>query len=404
MRMRTLVWREIFERKSQLATSFLAILLGITVIVSIKNITHYSEKAVAREMDSLGANVLVLPKSASLQDYYAADMQGDTIPEEYVTQLALSDLQGLDNLSPKLSMPITVNGQAFTLTGILPKSEFQAKAAWAGAGIFSRPVGCGTMPTLPFASGDQKTLVRQRVIDNLEDDEALAGADVAAALSLKEGDQLALLGQKFRVTAVLPQTGTIDDSRVFAHLHRVQDLSGKGPVVNAIEIVGCCQEISNGLVAKINKLLPDAKVVTITQIADAQIKMNQLMAKLSFIFLVIIVFVGGAGIANYMYANVFERRREIGTLMALGANSSLILCIFLFKALILGLAGGVGGYLLGTVLALTLGPQLAGVPVLPMPILALWALLISVGLALVASYFPARRAARLDPCATFQEI
>ena len=67
----------------------------------------------------------------------------------------------------------------------------------------------------------------------------------------------------------------------------------------------------------------------------------------------IIVFVGGAGIANYMYANVFERRREIGTLMALGANSSLILCIFLFKALVLGLAGGVGGYILGTVLALT---------------------------------------------------
>ena len=257
---------------------------------------------------------------------------------------------------------------------------------------------------MPFAQGDQKTLVRQRVINNLENDEALVGADVAAGLSLKEGDQLTLLDQPFRVTAVLPQTGTIDDSRVFAHLHRVQDLSGKGPVVNAIEIVGCCQEISNGLVAKINKLLPDAKVVTITQIADAQIKMNRMMSNLSFIFLVIIVFVGGAGIANYMYANVFERRREIGTLMALGANSSLILCIFLCKALVLGLAGGVGGYILGTVLALTLGPQLAGVAVLPMPTLALWALLISVGLALVASYFPARRAARLDPCATFQEI
>ena len=166
MRMRTLVWREIFERKSQLATSFLAILLGITVIVSIKNITHYSEKAVAREMDSLGANVLVLPKSATLQDYYAADMQGDTIPEEYVTQLAMSDLQGLDNLSPKLSMPITVKGQAFMLTGILPKSEFQAKAAWAGAGIFSSR----RLRICPRAvcQGDQKTLVGQRVINNLE--------------------------------------------------------------------------------------------------------------------------------------------------------------------------------------------------------------------------------------------
>jgi len=384
MRMRTLVWREIFERKSQLLTSFMAILLGITVIVSIKNITFYSEKAVAREMDSLGANVLVLPKSATLQDYYAADMQGDTIPEEYVTQLAMSDLQGLDNLSPKLSMPVEVQGRTFTLTGILPKSEFQAKAAWAGAGIFSRPVGCGAMPTLPFAAGDKKTLVRQRVIDNLGNDEALVGADVASALALKEGDRLAVLGQTFNVTAVLPQTGTIDDSRVFAHLHRVQEISGKGPVVNAIEIVGCCQEISNGLVQKINKLLPDAKVVTITQIADAQIKMNQLMSRLSLIFLVIIVFVGGAGIANYMYANVFERRREIGTLMALGASSLLIQRIFLLKALLLGLAGGIGGYVLGTVLAVTLGPRLAGVPVLPMPVMAFWAVVISAGLALVA--------------------
>ena len=358
MRLRTLVWREIFERKSQLATSFLAILLGITVIVSIKNITLYSEKAVAREMDSLGANILVLPKSATLQNYYAADMQGDTIPEEYVTQLAMSSLQGLDNLSPKLSVPVEIEGRSFTLTGILPKSEFQAKAAWAGAGIFSRPAGCGAMPTLPFAEGDKKTLVRQRVIDNLENDEALVGADVASALSLKEGASSRCSARPFRVTAVLPQTGTVDDSRVFAHLHRVQDIAGKGPVVNAIEIVGCCQEISNGLVQKINTLLPDAKVVTITQIADAQIKMNHMMKRLSLIFLVIIVFVGGAGIANYMYANVFERRREIGTLMALGANSVLDPAHLPAQSLLLGLAGGVGGYLLGTVLAMTLGPQI----------------------------------------------
>ena len=58
MKLRTFVWRELFERKSQMLTCFLAILLGITAVVAIKNVTHYSEKAVAREMDSLGANVL----------------------------------------------------------------------------------------------------------------------------------------------------------------------------------------------------------------------------------------------------------------------------------------------------------------------------------------------------------
>lgn len=403
MRLRTLVLREIFERKSQLLTSFLAILLGITVIVSIKNISYYSELAVAREMDSLGANVLVLPKSATLQDYYAADMQDETIPEEYVTQLAMSDLEGLDNLSPKLSMPVELSGKTFTLTGILPKSEFQAKAAWGGAGIFSRPVGCGASVGM-MDSQDKKTLARKRVIDTLSDSEVLVGADVAASLGLADADSIEVLGKKFSVTAVLPETGTVDDSRIFAHLHTVQDMAGKGPVINAIEIIGCCQEISNGLVAKVNRLLPDAKVVTVAQIASAQIRINKMMKNLSLMFLVIIVFVGGASIANYFYANVFERRREIGTFMALGANSGLILRIFLLKALILGIAGGIGGYVIGTILAVVLGPKLAGVIVLPMPMLALLAVGVSVTLALVASYFPAQRAAGLDPCATFQEV
>ena len=120
MRLRTLVLREIFERKSQLLTSFVAILLGITVIVSIKNITQYSEGAIAQEMDSLGANVLVLPKSATLQEYYSADIQSDTIPEAYVGQLALANFEGIDNVSPKLSVPVELHGRQLTLTGILP--------------------------------------------------------------------------------------------------------------------------------------------------------------------------------------------------------------------------------------------------------------------------------------------
>jgi len=405
MKLRTLVWRELFERKSQMLTCFLAILLGITTVVAIKNVTHYSEMAVAREMDSLGANVLVLPKSATLQDYYSADMQEDTIPEEYVMRLTMSDIQGVDNLSPKLCVPVDLEGKQFALTGILPKSEFQAKAAWGGAGIFSRPIGCGAIDTgVDSKPEDKSTLVRKRVIKDLGSHEILVGPDVATFLDLKEGDSLTLLGEPFSVVAVLPETGTIDDSRIFAHLHTVQRLSGKGAVVNCIEIVGCCEEISAGLVGNVNKLLPDAKVVTVRQVVATQQNVNHMMGRLSVIFLAIIVIVGGAGIANYMYANVFERRREIGTLMALGAESGLVLRIFLLKAALLGLVGGIGGFVIGTTLAVTLGPKLAGVPVLPMPMLALWAVGISAGITLVASYFPARRAARLDPVATFQEV
>lgn len=405
MKIRTLVYREIFERKNQLATSFIAILLGITAIVAIKNVTFYSEKAVAKELDALGANILILPKSATLQDYYSADAHNEEFPEEYVARLTSSGLQGMDNLSPKLSVPVEVAGKKFTLTGILPKSEFQAKAAWQGAGVFARPQNCGTV-NIPgqAATPAKETLVRKRVIDSLGADEVLVGADAAAGLGVGAGKTVTLLGKSFTVTAVLPETGTVDDSRVFAHLHTVQQLAGKGSVLSAIEIVGCCEQISKGLVQKINALLPEAKVVTITQVVDTQIKTNRMMSKLSLVFLAIIVLVGGASIANYMYANVFERRREIGTLMALGAGSSVVLRMFLSKAVLLGLAGGVGGYALGTIAAVILGPRIAGVPVLPMAGLAPLAIGVALAVAVIASYFPARRAARLDPSLALQEI
>ena len=405
MKLQTLVWREIFERKNQLATSFLAILLGVSVIVAMKNITFYSEKAVAYQLDALGANILVLPKSASLQDYYSADMQNDEFPEEYVKRLASSDLQGLDNLSPKFSIPVEVTGRRYILTGILPKSEFQAKAAWQGVGIFSRPEACGVAVDVPgLAAPAKETLVRKRVIQTLGTNEVLIGADMAAALKLTEGGTIQLMGRSFKVSAVLPQTGTVDDARAFTHLHTVQQMAGKGAVVNAIEVVGCCQQISQGLVQKINQLLPDAKVVTITQIVDTQIKTNRMMSRLSLLFLTIIVLVGGASIANYMFANVFERRREIGTLMALGASSQVVLRLFLLKAIWLGLAGGVGGYVLGSAMAAILGPRVAGVPVFPMLTPLLWAVGVAVLVCVAATFLPARRAARLDPSAALQEI
>jgi putative ABC transport system permease protein len=377
----------------------------VSVIVAMKNITVYSEKAVAYQLDALGANVLVLPKSASLQDYYSADMQNEVFPEEYVKRLTSSDLQGLDNLSPKLSMPVEVGGRRYILTGILPKNEFQAKAAWQMANLFARPAECGVAVNIPgLVVPAKETLVRKRVVQTLGTNEALVGADMAAALKVSEGSKVLLLGRSFTVTAVLPQTGTVDDGRVFAHLHTVQELSGKGPVVNAIEVVGCCQQISQGLVGKINQLLPEAKVATITQIVDTQIKTNRMMGRLSLLFLTIIVLVGGASIANYMFANVFERRREIGTLMALGAGSGVVLRMFLLKALWLGLAGGVGGYVLGSALAVILGPRVAGVPVLPMLTPLLWAVGVAVVVCVAATFLPARRAARLDPSAALQEI
>ena len=60
MKLNTLVFRELVQRKNKLITSGLAIILGIAVIVTINTLATYSEKAVAKELDALGANVLIL--------------------------------------------------------------------------------------------------------------------------------------------------------------------------------------------------------------------------------------------------------------------------------------------------------------------------------------------------------
>ena len=114
--------------------------------------------------------------------------------------------------------------------------------------------------------------------------------------------------------------------------------------------------------------------------------------------------VGGTTVASSTSANVRERRREIGTLMAIGATPGLILRLFLTKAVWLGVVGGFAGALAGIVAAVVFGPHWAGVEVSPLPYLALIAVAAATGVTLLAAFWPARQAARLDPCTCFKEI
>lgn len=70
----------------------------------------------------------------------------------------------------------------------------------------------------------------------------------------------------------------------------------------------------------------------------------------------------------------------------------------------LGVLGGIGGYLLGTLLAMILGPIVANVPVLPVLYLMPLSLGLSISICLIASYFPARLATKMDPSVVLQEI
>jgi putative ABC transport system permease protein len=106
--------------------------------------------------------------------------------------------------------------------------------------------------------------------------------------------------------------------------------------------------------------------------------------------------VGGIGIMNIMLVSVTERTREIGIRLAIGALESQVLLQFLVEAVVLSLFGGLVGVLLGLGLAwlATAGLQ---VPFQVDPAIVLIAFGFSAFVGVVFGYFPARRAAGLDP-------
>ncbi len=401
-----LAWEELRQRKAQLVSGLLAITLGIAVIVGIQTVTAASEVAVAVKLDNLGANILVLPQGASVDDYYTADIDAPTIPEEYVERILASTLPGVDNLSPKLTRRVKVAGRDVVLTGILPSSEIASKPAWQIGGLEGEQLklSCDPDSAANASHGYEDDRLKRKAVEALAATDCLVGAEAAARLSLAEGSTAKILGKEFRVAKVLPATGTVDDDRVFLHLHALQELVNAKGHVSAIEIMGCCNAISDGLLAKLRNILPDTRITTISQIVSTQLDTNRLMKRVSLSFLFIVLFVGAFSIGNFMWANVNERRRELGILRMIGAKRSGIYVMLLSKGGVLGLLGGILGFLLGTAAAVILGPYLASLKVRPAFDLLPMAVLLSLGVALLGSWLPARLASRIEPFASMQEV
>lgn len=407
MKLRSIMWYELWSRPWSVVSSSLAILLGVAALVAVRHVTVFSEQEVSQQLSQLGANILILPKDASLQDYYAADQNGGTLPEEHVSEIYLAGLTGVEQVSPRLNSTVQLQGSDVTVTGILPQSELAAQSAWQTTLLFApkEHEGCQKAKVNAAVNLDSpESLVTNRSINDLGPHEVVLGADAAELLHMAIGEQIDLLGAEFTIIGILPRTGTVDDSRIFGHLHTVQRLADSGPVCNAIEVVGCCEDAAGDLVPKLRELLPNAKVVTISQVVQTQVGVNRLMANTSWFVLAVLVTVGGASLAGAISANVRERRREIGTLMALGATPRSVQQLFLGKALVLGLVAGTTGSFIGVATAVVGGPSWAGVTVSPLAGTSVLAIGLATVVALIAAWWPARQAAQLDPCVCFQEV
>jgi putative ABC transport system permease protein len=135
----------------------------------------------------------------------------------------------------------------------------------------------------------------------------------------------------------------------------------------------------------------DMKQIIQTQTATTTV-LTGLLAAVAGVSLL----VGGIGIMNIMLVSVTERTREIGIRLAIGAQESQVLLQFLVEAIVLSLFGGVVGILAGLGLA-ALASQAMTIPFVLDPAIVLIAFGFSAAVGVIFGFFPARRAARMDP-------
>jgi putative ABC transport system permease protein len=377
-----LILKEILQRKLNFFLSLMAIVIAASLFVSFFTTGEASKNETIRLMRDIGFNLRIIPEKTNMEKFWQAGFSELTMPENNVYELASHGGISYAHLTAILQKKVIWREREIFLTGIAPELS---------------PPGKKKSP----------------MIFSIEQGNVYIGFEIAQSLGLRKGDIIDIFGKPFTIAQTLSESGSVDDIRIYAHLHDVQSLLNMESQINEIKALQCLCIMSNEnmnsqemLRDQLAKILPDAKVILIQNIATAR-ESQRIMAEKYFEFIVpFVVIVCMSWIGILAMLNVRERRQEIGIMRALGYGSSKIGTLFLGKAVLIGLTGAVVGFGVGTGLALKFGPAIFKVTasmITPQIQLLYWAVIVSPAVCALSVFIPSMIAVSQDPAITLRE-
>jgi putative ABC transport system permease protein len=390
-------FRALQRNKMRAALTMLGIIIGVSAVVAMVSIGQGAQAAVQAQIDSIGTNLLFV--SAGAQN--VGGVRSGT-GDSGTNTLTVEDLDAIKREVPSVSMVTPsvntrgqlVAGNANWNTQIQGVSEqFPDVRKWT--------VGNGEF----FSDADVRTAARVLVIGQTIEDNLFAGGDAV-------GQTIRVQNLPFRVVGVMArkgqdQQGRDQDDIAFTPYTTVQNkIIGSQRVqvafVSAVsaDATYTAQDQITELLRQRHKLGTnepnDFTVRNMSDIAEAANETNNTMTLLLACIAGVSLLVGGIGIMNIMLVSVTERTREIGIRMAIGARSSAVRSQFLIESVVLSVTGGLFGIILG--IAVSLGiPRMLGWPTLISSMAIVGSVIFSVAVGVFFGYYPARKAASLDP-------
>jgi len=213
--------------------------------------------------------------------------------------------------------------------------------------------------------------------------------------------------QHFQVAGILAENGSADDDMLFIDLGAAQTLLGRPEAISLIEVSALCIACPiEDMVAQIGEALPQARVTALRQAVTLRMETVRQLGRFAWALSAVVLAIGALVVFTTVLGAVAERRADIGVFRAIGFRQIHIVHIILTEATALSIVGGLLGWLGGMVAVTLLAPVFAQVdaPVVWNPWLALGSIGAAVLVGLLASLYPAIRAARLDPCTALRSL
>lgn len=373
----------------------LGVVIGVATVITTLSIGHGARMQIEEQVNRLGQNViLVFPGSRTLG--------GVSVGGGTVNTLTVEDALAIRDEIPEVA-------------AASPEVRSQRQVSYGNRNWFSRIYGQSAdylhIRQWPMESGrmfDEEDVIRAHkvaVVGQTIVEELFEGADPV-------GERIRVRGMPLDIIGVLDRKGMSlmgsvqDDIIVVPYSTAFRYVSGRSHAmvinvqVHDKSYMRIAQEKISDLLRERHRLGPDQPddftVQTQEEVARTATETSRVMTFLLGSIAAISLFVGGIGIMNIMLVSVTERTREIGVRIAVGARTRDILRQFLLEAILLSCIGGLIGILLGA-LCSTLLATYAGWAVQLSAQAVGYSFGFSAAVGIFFGYYPARKAARLNP-------
>ncbi len=370
----------------------LGIIIGVGAVIAMVSIGNGAKAQVEAQVASLGQNVItVFSGSMSSGGMRGGWGSAPTLTVEDAEAIE-REVTGIVGVSPEVRdrNQVLANGLNWNTSVNGESPDYPDIRSWK--------IASGSM----FSEQDVRSVAKVCVIGKTVADQLFANSDPV-------GQTLRIRNIPFKILGVLDAKGfnlfgqDQDDAVLVPYTSHMKRLSRRTNI-SSILIQAASADVIDKVQKDITEVLTqrrkgreaDFTVRNQVELAQTATATTQTMTLLLAAIASVSLLVGGIGIMNIMLVSVTERTREIGIRLAIGAHGSDVLMQFLIEATILSSLGGVIGILLG-IGSSQLVSHLNGWPVLVSTASVVIAFVFSAAVGMFFGFYPARKAAQLDP-------